>query len=418
MGLVGASLIGASIYLETGEPSSGDIADSSVNPVRYPGETAVTDENRRSLATLTPTPTADKTLAQIVDVPSPTMTATPTLAPTQTPTLSVTVAGDTEPNNAASTPTQAGEALITQTLTVTHTGTLTAEGVPPTITGATTVSSADSPADITPEPTEPPAEEVTYVDPYTSTAQVQPPPSTDPTPEAESTPACPTESTAAFDLIPIEGRPMADHPDFLHGDLNLSLRGYTPVSESLTLVFYNGDTDSNAPRLHGLFEPNRTPPINAVYQVNEWVWDSGLCGGNPRGCRGAPVDVFWPVTLVGLSTAPGEVIYIPERGPEIHPGGYIAMALYAEERRITLAYTRRDNAAAGYIIHLENVCVDPNLLTLYQAQKNTDGWRTSGFLPALRNNQALGVAFDQEIRVAIRDAGSFMDPRSEKDWWR
>jgi len=39
-------------------------------------------------------------------------------------------------------------------------------------------------------------------------------------------------------------------------------------------------------------------------------------------------------------------------------------------------------------------------------------------LPALRNNQALGQALGFEIKVAIRDAGSFMDPRSQKDWWR
>jgi hypothetical protein len=286
------------------------------------------------------------------------------------------------------------------------------------VTSTIAISSGDISADITAEATDQAGEDVQYVEPYTSTAQVQPPPSADPAPESEVIPTCPTSSEATFDLIPIEGQPMTDHPDSLHGDLNLSLRGYTPITEALEFVHYNGDTDPDALRLHGLFEPNRVPEISSVYQVNEWIWDSEQCRGNPRGCRGASVDMFWPVTLVGLATIPGEAVYIPERGSQIYSGGYIAMVLYAEQRRITLGYTRRDNVSAGYVVHIENVCVNPNLLALYQAQRDLDGRHVSGFLPGLRNNQALGTALSDEIRVAIRDAGSFMDPRSDKDWWR
>ena len=94
------------------------------------------------------------------------------------------------------------------------------------------------------------------------------------------------------------------------------------------------------------------------------------------------------------------------------------MVLYAEERRITLGYTRRDSVATGYAVHIEDVCVDPNLLALYQAQTDSDGWHNTGYLPALRNNEALGTALDNEIKVAIRDNGAFMDPRSRKDWWQ
>ena len=158
--------------------------------------------------------------------------------------------------------------------------------------------------------------------------------------------------------------------------------------------------------------------INSVYQINEWIWDVGQCRGNPRGCRGEPSAEFWPVTMVGLNIIPGESIYIPERGPRIYRGGYISIVLYAEARRLTLGYTRRDSVASGYTIHLENFCVDPNLLALYRSQRDANGWRTSGFLPALRNNQAIGTALEGELRVAVRDAGSFMDPRSQKDWWR
>jgi hypothetical protein len=92
--------------------------------------------------------------------------------------------------------------------------------------------------------------------------------------------------------------------------------------------------------------------------------------------------------------------------------------LYAEEQRLTFGYTRRDTVANGYAVHLENICVDPNLLALYRAQTDAGGWHVTGQLPALRNNQALGTALSGEIKVVIRDRGAFMDPRSRKDWWR
>jgi hypothetical protein len=164
---------------------------------------------------------------------------------------------------------------------------------------------------------------------------------------------------------------------------------------------------------------NRQAQIVGVYRVNDWSWDPGKCGGHPRGCPGPPSDdVYWPVTMIGLATTPGEAVYIPERGPEIYPGGYTAMVLFAEERRITLGYTRRDVVSAGYVVHLENLCVDPNLVALYRAQLDGAGWHVSGHLPALRNNQAVGTALAPGLGVAIRDVGTFMDPRSHKDWWR
>lgn len=109
-----------------------------------------------------------------------------------------------------------------------------------------------------------------------------------------------------------------------------------------------------------------------------------------------------------------EAVRIPSRGADIYQGTYRALVLYAEERRITLKYTREDRVVAGYTVHLENVCVDPNLLELYRESDS----RGRASLPALRNGETLGVAAGGEILVAIRDAGSFMDPRSRKDWWR
>jgi hypothetical protein len=121
--------------------------------------------------------------------------------------------------------------------------------------------------------------------------------------------------------------------------------------------------------------------------------------------------------LVGFATAPGEAIHVPERGPIIYSGDVVAMVLYAESTRITLTYTRQDTVAFGYTVHIENVCVSGELVGLYQAQTDGDGWHVTGHLPALRNEQPFGTACGGEILIAIRDSGTFMDPRSSKDWW-
>jgi len=234
--------------------------------------------------------------------------------------------------------------------------------------------------------------------------------------EDEVAGGCPVVSNVPFDLIPIEGA-SADRPGSSHGDLSLSLRGYTPIQGSTGLVFYAGATDADAPQLAGLFQPNRAAVIEAVYRVNQWIWEAQQCGGNGHGCAGPPIT-DWEVTLIGLGVTPGEIISIPERNAPIYGGGYRALVLYADEQQITLGYARRDTVAAGYVIHLEGVCVDPNLLALHRRQHDANGWRVTGSAPALRNDQALGIASGSQLKVAIRDHGSFMDPRSSKDWWQ
>ena len=189
-----------------------------------------------------------------------------------------------------------------------------------------------------------------------------------------------------------------------HPDVNLAIRGYVRTTASLNLVDYAGSIDPAAPQLYTLFDNQRTPIFNAAYQVYRWDW---TCN-----CRGGPITK-WAVTLLGMRTTPGEIIHLPVAGYDVG-GGYGAMVLYAEPTRLTLKYTREDNVVAGYTLHLENICVDANLLALYR-QLNAAG---RSELPALWPGQPLGRAPSSEIDAAIRDSGSFLDPRSRKDWWQ
>ncbi len=399
MGLLGTTLIGATLFAKL---LPDDSAPAQTDCAGAAGCAETVQYNIQRLPSPTASPTAPLAVVSRI---SATATSLPTPAPLTGSELpaaaSPTVTATAVTSGAVSS---AGDAIgPTPVLTATRVSS-------PTAPAATLTATVQLTATATPSPTatrQPDAVASAYVEPYTSTNQVAPPP------------ACPTSSAAQFDLIPIEGAPSRDHPDAVHGDLNLALRGFIAADAPLEQVTYNGSTDSNAPRLHGLFEPNRQAQIIAVGQVNDWNWDPSQCGGHPRGCPAPPSeDIYWPVTMVGLATTPGETIHIPERGPEIYPGGYIAMVLYAEETRLTLGYTRRDTVSAGYTIHLENICVDPNLLVLYNSQMDAAGWNGTGHLPALRNNQAIGTAKDNQIGVAIRDVGTFMDPRSHKDWWK
>ncbi len=206
-----------------------------------------------------------------------------------------------------------------------------------------------------------------------------------------------------YDALTVNGEP-TDRPAEQHADLNLALRGYEVTDAFLGLVDYGGSDDPNAPQLNTLFADQRVPAFTTVYQVYDWDW-----GCN---CRGDLLTNY-DVTLAGMGVAPGEVLHLPDSGYNIG-SGYEALVLYATEERITLKYTREDNVVSGYTIHVENVCVEPSLLALYRAWNDAE----RGKLPALRGGQPFGRARGDEIGVAIRDTGAFMDPRSRKDWWQ
>jgi hypothetical protein len=216
--------------------------------------------------------------------------------------------------------------------------------------------------------------------------------------------------------------PPTDRPAGEHADLNLALRGYAPTTAVLDLVDYGGSTDARAPKLFSLFLDERVPVLTSVSQVYNWNWET-----NSR----ADLITDPPVTLAGMRVLPDEILRVPHSeynignraqrppngffldGPEDDGTKYEVLVLYASEERITLKYTREDNVVSGYTLHVENVCVAPGLLDLYGA--SNDNGRAQ--LPALKQGQGFGRARAGEIGVVIRDNGSFMDPRSRKDWW-
>lgn len=189
-----------------------------------------------------------------------------------------------------------------------------------------------------------------------------------------------------------------------HGDMNLLLRSWQAVSLTKGLVSVNGPTDGNAPQLYTLFGDERVPAFPAVYQVQQWDWGCNC----PKGYITSP-----EVTLAGMTTTPGEVVHAPLSGYDIG-AGHTAILIHAGGGTLTLKYTAEDNVVSGYTIHLDGVCVEPSLKALY------DQCHAAGRveLPALSSKQSLGRALGAAIRVAIRDTGSWMDPRVKKDWWQ
>jgi hypothetical protein len=198
------------------------------------------------------------------------------------------------------------------------------------------------------------------------------------------------------------------HPDHLHADLNLAQRGYVATERATTFLDLNGDTNADPPQLSGLFADRSPHPLTNVYQVHDWDW-----GCSDHGCRGDLLPLP-EVTLLGIGTTPGEAVRAPSRNAAIFGDGYIAAVLYAEATRLTLSYTRDGSVANGYVVHLEGLCVDPNLLAAYRTANRAG--RTH--LPALHRDEALGTTTGSEMLVAMRDDGSFQDPRSRKDWWQ
>lgn len=220
---------------------------------------------------------------------------------------------------------------------------------------------------------------------------------------AAGEPGCPSIPGESYGTLS-PSSPPTDRPAQEHADLNLALRGYGPTTAYLGLVNYGGPADPAAPQLGGLFADGYVPGFVAVHRVYDWDWNCN--------CRSSLL-AWPPVTLAWLAGSRGQIVRVPDSGYGIG-SGYEVLVLHAEADRITLKYTREDSVVSGYAMHLEGICVEPGLLALYQH------WNEAGRsrLPALHAGQAVGRARDAAIGVAIRDSGTFLDPRSRKDWWQ
>ncbi len=213
-------------------------------------------------------------------------------------------------------------------------------------------------------------------------------------------------------------------PAWNHADKNLALRSYSLTDASRDFVVYGSDDPVQPPQFATLFNPDRTPVFSAVYRANHWNWATSPNPGTQAGPITSP-----PVTVLGLQTTPGEPLQSPTHGRNLGSpfgtGG--AIVIFADADSITLKFTREDSAATGYTMHIDNICVDPNLLALYNTRDNaarntfyssTRDNQTDYNLPGLTAGQVFGTARGTEIRVAIVDTGTFQDPRSRDEWWQ
>jgi len=211
-----------------------------------------------------------------------------------------------------------------------------------------------------------------------------------------------------------------------HADKNLDLRGYQANNDGSLqreLVDYNSDDPKQPPQFATLFKPARVPSLTGFYQIREWIW----APSPDPGYRSSPIALP-KVTALGLAVGYGEPIYVPSSGYDIG-GGMEVLVLYADENSVTLRYTREDSSgAAGYTVFIDNICTDPNLLSLYRQRDAADGPRYvfvppnkrpySYNLPNLPAGKAVGTTRGGEIVLAISDTGRFWDPRSCNEWWQ
>jgi hypothetical protein len=213
---------------------------------------------------------------------------------------------------------------------------------------------------------------------------------------AVTSPPVPAESNNVYELIPLEGS-REDRPAAEHGDHNLKLRDPTPIEVETRLVEIDGaGSDPNAPDFGKVFEPE----IVRAYAIHGWDWE-----------KNAKSELIQDgqAVLVGLKTTPGEDINIPHKDQDIFGGKFYATVLFADEDSLTFVYSRQGNVVNGYTVHMLGLQTDPNLVKLFNESEGN-------YLPGLTLDTPVGKATD-ELIVAIRDNGAFLDMRSVKDWW-
>ncbi len=234
--------------------------------------------------------------------------------------------------------------------------------------------------------------------------------------------ACPTSSTNQYGSGPAfqfdTDNPV--RPAYNHADKNIELRGYVPNTDPnlvRELVNYGSDDPTQPPQLATLFSPYRVPPFAQFLQVHHWLW----APSPDPGTRSTPITAP-PVTAVSFTLTPGETLHVPVSGYDIG-GGAEVLVLFADADTVTLHYTRDDSSARGYTVHVDQICTDPNLLSLYNALDDPNGPRYDYpsavyNLPALPAGKVIGTTGANNVVVALSDTGAFQDVRSCNEWWQ
>jgi len=66
--------------------------------------------------------------------------------------------------------------------------------------------------------------------------------------------------------------------------------------------------------------------------------------------------------------------------------------------------------AQGFTVHYLGLQTDPNLMKVFEESEGSQ-------FPGLTLDTPVGVAAGDELIVAMRDNGKFLDARSKLDWW-
>jgi len=209
-------------------------------------------------------------------------------------------------------------------------------------------------------------------------------------------------------------------PAYDHADKNIELRSFMPNTDPnlvRELIDYGSGDPTQPPQFATLFSPNRVPNFADFHQVYGWDWEPSPIPGTRTDPITGP-----PVTAVSFSLPPGTNLHTPMSGYDIG-GNMEVIVIFADADTITLHYTRQDSSAVGYTIHIDNICTDPNLISLYNSLDTPEGPRydfpsSSYDLPTLPTGQLFGTTSSQDIVVAISDTGAFQDPRSCNEWWQ
>ncbi|MEK7127386.1 MAG: hypothetical protein AAB838_01525, partial [Patescibacteria group bacterium] len=199
-------------------------------------------------------------------------------------------------------------------------------------------------------------------------------------------------------------------------DVNLRLRSWAPIQgDTALLPGVQGPTDPNAPRIYTMFKDGTQTnlQISNMYQLNDWNWTTNTVGKamTPEPLVYGDGTNVPAASLFGFNVGPGQNVLVPQANYDVG-NHYQAILEYIDGTSAVVKYTpSQDLTGNYYMIHFEDFSASQDLVKAYNDAKAT------GDLVWLPAGLSLGKTTG-EIKVAMRDSGSFMDLRSIKDWWQ